>query len=80
MSFETIFIHTQIPIINGYAQYLDNKPSDKTRVTAEDAKTAISGSKIYSLNKSNKKGSTFLRLPGRNPGVSFAVDPKDLLS
>lgn len=90
MSFETIFIHTQIPVVNGYAQYLNNKPSDRTRVSEEDALDAIllglwiemgasGGPKTSSLHASNKKGNKFIRLPGRNPGSSYPVDPTSLL-
>lgn len=79
MSFETIRIYTQVPIINGYTQYLDNAPSDKTLTTEAAALSAIAGSKTYRLNVSGRRGNKFLRLPGRLPNESFAVDPATLI-
>lgn len=87
MSFETILIFRDFPIINDHVQVPPNKERDKSRATIDEALAAISGSEEVSLslgsgkNTGSKFGAQrFLRLPGLKPGDSFAVDPVDALA
>lgn len=87
MSFETITIHRDFPIINGFVQVPPNKETDKTRVTTDEALTSISGSEVtrLSLGSGRPRGSKsgqqeFLRLPGLLPNASHAVDPVDAVA
>ncbi len=87
MSFETIQIHRDFPIIDGFVQVPPNEEDDKNRVTTAEALAAISDSEItrLSLGSGEQTGSKFgqqewLRLPGNTPDSWFATDPVDDLA
>lgn len=87
MSFETITIFRDMPIINGYVQVPYNKETDKTRVTSDEATSAIAGSVINRLSCGTGKqtGSKtgvqeFFRLPGLAPNDSYIIDPVTVLA
>lgn len=82
MSFETITIHRDLPVINNYVQIPPNNETDKTRVTASNAETAIAGSQLkrLTIGSGRQRGSKcgqqeFLRLPGINPNNWYDSDP-----
>ena len=82
MSFETISIYRDIPIVNGYAQIPPNRDQEKTHITGDAAETAIAGSSIVrlSLGSGKPRGSKcgqqeFLRLPAITPSTWYATDP-----
>lgn len=86
MSFETITIYRDLPIINGYVQFPPNNESDKNRVLATTAQNAIAGSVINGLtvgSNSQRGGKCgrqeFLRLPGIHPDTWYSSDPIDEL-
>lgn len=55
MAFSEIMIYRTWPIINGYVQVPNNKPSDKTRVTVDEALASIPGSDIGRLSLGSGK-------------------------
>ena len=81
MSFETIRIYRDLPVINSYVQVPPNKESDKTRITREEATTLISGSAVVRLTggsgpQNGKYGQQeFVRLPGITPDGWYDTDP-----
>lgn len=82
MSFETIRIHRDLPVINGFVQVPPNTEDKKTSITPEDAQDAVAGSVItrLSLGSGRQYGSKcgqqeFLRLPGIAPNEWYATDP-----
>lgn len=87
MSAQTILIHRDLPIINGFVQVPNNAESDKTRVTYVEALNAINGSALTTLSQGsgNQYGSkvgaqAFVRLPGLIPGTSYGTDPVNALA
>ena len=85
MSFDTITIYRDLPIINNYVQIPPNAETDKTRVLATDAEASVSGSVIVglSIGSNRQHGSKcgrqeFLRLPGITPNSWYSTDPSDL--
>lgn len=50
MSFSEILIYRQLPIVNGYVQVPPNKPSDKCRVTVDEALSSIVDSNTVNLS------------------------------
>lgn len=82
MSFETIRVYRDLPIIAGFVQVPPCTEANKTSVTAEEAQNAIAGSAItrLSLGSGRMRGSKcgqqeFLRLPGIAPNEWYASDP-----
>lgn len=87
MSFETIRIYRDLPVIGGFVQIPPNQETDKTRVTAEDAQDAVAGSVItrLSMGSGRQRGSKcgqqeFLRLPGITPDGWYDSDPVEDLN
>ena len=87
MSMSDIVIYRDFPIINGFVQVPNNAESDKNRVTVTEALNAISGSSQTFLSNGSgqvhggKHGAqSFVRLPGLQPGQSYATDPVDALA
>lgn len=87
MSFETILIHRDMPIINGFVQVPYNKETDKTRVTADEATNAIADSVVTRLSMGSGKqtgskfgAQEFFRLPGLAPNDTYVIDPVTVLS
>ncbi len=81
MSFETITIYRDLPIINGYVQVPPNRETEKTDITVVEAQEALEANfavetpdeKKLSLGSGNQVGSDYgaqswLRLPGIIPG------------
>lgn len=76
MSFNTIEIHRDYQIVNGYVQVPPNDESTKTSVTIEDGLALFSGSTIVQLSPGSKlttgrsrgTSTVFLRLAGRAVG------------
>lgn len=82
MSFSTIKIYRQLPIINKYVQFPNNREQDKTAVLATEAQDLIAGSvlKQLSLGSGRQTGSKFgaqqfLQLPGISPNEWYESDP-----
>jgi len=78
MSFETITVYRDFPIINGYVQLPPNHEADKTAFTPDEVLLAVSGSERKRLahpdtnpNTGRKFGSQeFIRVPGQ----TFSID------
>jgi len=84
MSFESIRIHRDFPIINDFVQVPNNLETDKTRVTSTEALTNIVGSEMTQLSlgsgrpRGSKQGQQqWIRLPGLIPGEWYDTDPVD---
>lgn len=87
MSFETIQIFHDFPIVNDHVQVPPNQENDKQRVSVDEALMAIPGAEEIFLSQGSGKNTgskfgaqRFLRLPPLAPGESFAVNPVDLLA
>jgi len=50
MSFETIKVYRQFPIINGFVQLPNNREADKTKHSVETVLSAVSGAALVRLN------------------------------
>lgn len=84
MSFETITIYRDVPIINKYAQIQPNRIKNKTSVLATTVKSSVSGSTYVDLTGgsgaqygSGHGSQQFIRLPGLIPGSYYDSDPLD---
>ena len=82
MSFSTIRIHRDLPIISGYVQVPPNRDQEKTKTTDAAAELAIPGAVVVrlSLGSGRMRGSKcgqqeFLRLPGIRPDGWYTTDP-----
>ena len=82
MSFETISIFRDFPIINGYVHV---PSSTGTRLLPTLAEVLISGSTTVGLSsgsnarRGGKNGrQEFLRLPAITPNTWYAIDPSDV--
>ena len=87
MSFETIRIHRDLPIINGFVGIPPNEPLDKIRVDGDNAVGLVAGSEVVHLSLGSGKSTgskqgqqEFLRLPGVRPDEWYASDPVDDLN
>jgi len=87
MSFDSIRIHTDYPIINGFVQIPPNEPLDKIRTDDDTATGLVAGSEIVrlSLGSGKQTGSkhgqqAFLRLPGLLAGEGYSSNPVDSLN
>lgn len=87
MSFSEIFIHRAWPVVNGYVQVPNNKPSDKTRVTVDEALSLIDGSSAVQLSHGSGKATgskhgqqEFLRLPAVAADSWYDTNPVDDVS
>jgi len=87
MSFETILIHRDLPIVNGFVKTPPNEPLDNIRTDGDSAVGLVAGSEIVRLSLGSGKptGSKhgqqeFLRLPGIRPDAWYSTDPVDDLS
>lgn len=85
MSFESIRIYHDWPVINGFAQVPSNLPKDKTRVSVAEALTYADGEEVYlSLGSGRNTGSkfgaqSFIRLPARDTnGNEYVVGVTDV--
>lgn len=81
MSFESITIYRDYPIIAGFVQIPPNLETDKTAVSEADALVTLVGSTVVSLSLGSGKptgskhgAQRFLRLAGLQPGQSYTAD------
>lgn len=84
MSFQSIKIHRDLPVINDFVQIPHNKETDKTRVTPTEALGLIAGSsqERLSLGSGRPRGSKagqqeWIRLPGLSPDEWYDTNPVD---
>lgn len=75
-SFQTIQIYRSLPIINGFVQVPPNNPSDKTRVTTDEALSLITDSQVSHLSS----GQQILLLPPVNADSWYQSNPIDSIS
>ncbi len=87
MSMQTIVIHRDLQVIDGFVQVPPNNESDKNRVTIAEALNAITDTTRVWLSQGSgqsrgwKSGAqSILRLPGLTPGTSYSTDPVDALA
>lgn len=87
MSLEAITIYRSWPVINGHVQVPNNEPADKTRVTLDEALTAVTNSTASRLTQgmgihtgSSFGAQEFLVLPGVHPGEDYSADPVSQVS
>jgi len=78
MSFETIRIYRDIPVINGFLAMPPNHPGDNTSrevsdLPADSELLHLSGSGPQTGSKFG--GQQFVRLTGVRPDESYVVDP-----
>lgn len=82
MSFETIKIHRDFPVINGYVQAPPNLEQNKTKTNADSADTTLRAQLDYNIDPINyitlgsgritkhgviKRTQSWIRLPGLKP-------------
>lgn len=87
MSFSTIMIYVQLPIINGFVQLPPNTEKEKTKVSGSDAIRMIDGAIVVRLTNGSGKqtgskfgAQEFLRLPSLTPGSTYIIDPVEIMS
>ncbi len=82
MSFSSISIYRDLPIIRDFVQVPLNRDQEKTKTTSDAALDAIAGSEIVrlSLGSGSQTGmkcgqQEWLRLPAITPSTWYASDP-----
>lgn len=87
MSFSSIRIHRDLPIINGYVQLPPCRDQEKTKKTTDEALDALGSAQVVrlSLGSGQQQGGRhgqqeILRLPYITPNTWYASDPVETIS